>query len=268
MYFTYMNMVLHYHSIGSGKPMFILHGLGCDYTMMKSCMEPIMENTVYQRIYIDLPGMGKSGACKDFASADKIVEVLIAFIDSINKENFLLVGESYGGYLARGILSKKAKQVDGMMLLCPVIMPEPEKRRLPAHCVSFCDEEYLATLTTKDRENFMEYAVIANRETYQRYQNEIMTGIKLANHEFINLLQQNYALSFDVDAYSKAKRFDKPVLILCGRQDCCVGYQDASKIIEEYSRATFVIIDKAGHNLQIEQPELFSVLVKDWLMRV
>ena len=32
-------------------------------------------------------------------SSDRIVEVLITFIEIISTEKFLLVGESYGGYL-------------------------------------------------------------------------------------------------------------------------------------------------------------------------
>jgi len=31
--------------------------------------------------------------------------------------------------------------------------------------------------------------------------------------------------------------------------------------------ATFSVIDAAGYNLQIEQPELFHSLVRNWLLR-
>jgi pimeloyl-ACP methyl ester carboxylesterase len=34
------------------------------------------------------------------------------------------------------------------------------------------------------------------------------------------------------------------------------------------TRATYAILDKAGHSLSWEQPELFSALVKDWIRRV
>ncbi len=47
-----------------------------------------------------------------------------------------------------------------------------------------------------------------------------------------------------------------------------MGYQDAWKIIENYPRATFVVLDKAGHILQIEQDILFDSLVNEWLDRV
>lgn len=53
-----------------------------------------------------------------------------------------------------------------------------------------------------------------------------------------------------------------------GRQDSCVGYKDAWGILEDYPRATFAVLDRSGHNLQLESEELFHSLVKEWLYRV
>jgi len=56
--------------------------------------------------------------------------------------------------------------------------------------------------------------------------------------------------------------------MLMGRQDCSVGYRDQWRLLENYPRASFAVLDKAGHNLQIEQDVLFAALVKEWLERV
>ena len=68
--------------------------------------------------------MGKSNNCSlEYASSDKILDMLLSFIkEKIDKE-FLLIGESYGGYLSRGIVSKCYKNVKGLMLLCSMIIP-------------------------------------------------------------------------------------------------------------------------------------------------
>ena len=80
-------------------------------------------------------------------------------------------------------------------------------------------------------------------------------------------LQQNgYAFSFDVDRLNE--KFNNPTLILLGRQDSSVGYKDAWSILDNYPRGTFAVLDKAGHNLQIEQKNLFNSLVNEWLERV
>ena len=62
--------------------------------------------------------------------------------------------------------------------------------------------------------------------------------------------------------------FSKPSLFIAGRQDNAVGYHDLCNLIEDCPRATFVILDIAGHNLQIEQEEVFNSLFLNWLERV
>ncbi|MFF1355998.1 alpha/beta fold hydrolase [Streptomyces sp. NPDC058297] len=39
-------------------------------------------------------------------------------------------------------------------------------------------------------------------------------------------------------------------------------------LLPAYPRASFAVLDLAGHNLQIEQPALFAALVVRWLDRV
>lgn len=53
-----------------------------------------------------------------------------------------------------------------------------------------------------------------------------------------------------------------------GHQDSTVGYKDAFEILDNYTRATFAILDKAGHHLHIEQEDLFNSLVTEWITRV
>jgi pimeloyl-ACP methyl ester carboxylesterase len=75
-----------------------------------------------------------------------------------------------------------------------------------------------------------------------------------------------YPFTFNVDAPSII--LEKPTLILVGRQDSMVGYHDSWKILENYPRATLAVLDRAGHNLQIEQERLFNTIVDEWLNRV
>lgn len=266
MRYSYESSQLYYEIIGTGKPIIILHGLECDHQQMKFCMEPIFQHmTGYKRIYIDLPGMGSSHAPISYASSDKILEILLSFIHDLIVENFLLIGESYGGYLARGILSSRLDKVDGMMLLCPVIIPEHQKRNVPAHAVRCKDTAFIDTLSAKEKNSFCSYAVIANKQTYARYTREILPGLKKADKSFIQQLEHAYSFSFDVD--NAISYYNQPVLFLCGRQDACVGYHDAWKLLECYPKAAFSVLDCAGHNLQIEQPKIFQCLVENWLTR-
>lgn len=268
MKYQFFDTIVNYEIAGTGKPVVILHGLGCSLEMMRACMEPVFQNNCgYQRIYIDLPGMGKSTGSIAHASSDSILDILLHLIESIVQENYLLVGESYGGYLARGILSQDAGRVDGLMLLCPVVEPDRKKRTLPQHKLQFKDTAFLERLEVADRNNFCAQAVIANEYTFGRYKKEIVSANEIYDREFINQLEKSYGFSFAVDQTIRGLDFDKPALFLCGRQDACVGYEDLWRLLKDYKRATFSVLDAAGHNLQMEQVVLFQELVENWLLR-
>ena len=54
---------------------------------------------------------------------------------------------------------------------------------------------------------------------------------------------------------------------MTAKQDTEVGYKDQFDLMEKYTNATYVAVERAGHNLQIEQPEMFEGIVKGWLRR-
>lgn len=59
-----------------------------------------------------------------------------------------------------------------------------------------------------------------------------------------------------------------PSLTLVGRQDIAVGYQDQWRLLDQYPHMSLAALDVAGHNLQLEQPQLFEALMGEWLDRV
>ncbi|MBV4420561.1 alpha/beta hydrolase [Clostridium tyrobutyricum] len=263
------DLLLNYEIVGHGKPVIMLHGYAADHRLMMGCMEPIFKNRKnYKRIYIDLPGMGESNSEEWINNVDIVLDIIIDFIKNIiPNEKFIIAGESYGGYISRGIIYKMANMVDGILLICPVIIPNMQDRNLPERVVLIKDEDLLGKLSPNDAKGFSQMLTIQNKRTYRRYEAEVASGVKAADHDFLKKLKRNgFKFTFDVDKINT--KFDKPALILLGHQDSRVGYKDAWCIIDNYPRATFSILDGAGHNLQIEQEKLFNCLVNEWLDRI
>jgi len=262
-------LTVYYEVYGEGKPILLLHGSHVDHRLMKGCMEPVLgKKDGYKRIYIDLPGMGKTKAAEWITNSDEMLAVVLAFIEKILPiENFLLAGQSYGGYLARGVTHKMGNRIDGLFLLCPAIIANIKERDIPSHVILTKDDELLAELEVAQAKEFASMHVVQSREIWQRYRDEIVCGLKLADEPFLQKLQeQGYAFSFDPEDFEGP--FTKPALVLAGRQDASVGYKDVWRIIDKYPRAAFVVLDKAGHHLQLEQADVFTCLVEEWLKRV
>lgn len=263
------DLSINYEIIGQGKPIIMIHGYYPDHRLMTGCMEPIFsEKTGYKRIYIDLPGMGKTKAEEWIINSDVMLEIVMAFVQQvIPEERFLLVGQSYGGYLSRGIIYKMGSLVDGLLLLCPCVVADSTKRTTPAHMVLKREEALLSQLDLSDAEEFNSIQVVQTKRNWERYRDEILAGVKIADDKFLSQLQRTgYEFTFNVDTLKE--KFNKPALMVLGRQDAIVGYKDAWNMLDNYPRAAFAVLDRAGHNLQLEQEEIFNCLVKEWLTRV
>lgn len=110
--------------------------------------------------------------------------------------------------------------------------------------------------------------VVPDRALLDTLRNVSVPAVKRADYAFLEKLTQpgKVAFSFDVDALPEP--FPAPALFLLGRQDNVVGYRDAWDVVEHYPRATFAVLDRAGHFLNYNQEALFKALVNEWLDRV
>jgi pimeloyl-ACP methyl ester carboxylesterase len=264
--------IIHFEEIGEGRPAVLIHGFAADRRLMTGCMEPIFLSRQggagRRRFYIDLPGMGETPAPEYIADSDGIVDEVLAFIDEkLPSGPFLLIGESYGAYLAREILRRSFARVEGLLLICPAVLPHREDRELPApRVLKKIDFPRQGARHPKESADYNDFTVQTPR-TWERYLREVIPGARAADRAFLKKLRpRGYALKHDPDILPEP--FDKPALILLGRQDHLVGYRDGWKIVDNFPRGTFAILDRAGHNLQIEQPGLFNTLVSEWLDRV
>ncbi len=257
---------IYYEDIGEGKPILMIHGYSPDHRLMSGCMEPIFtKRDGWRRIYIDLPGMGLSKKYNEISNSDEILNAVLDLIqEEIPNEQYLLVGESYGGYIARGIIQKQPEQILGAAFICPVIIPISENRTVEKHKILKIDEKFIGKLSKEELEDFRSNNVVLDEYTWMRYNQEILSGCKIGDEKFLNKVKEQYGFSFQVDQSD----FNKPSIFLLGRQDSSVGYKDALDIINKYPRGTFAVLDTAGHNLQIEQPQLFNTLINEWLDRI
>ena len=259
---------IHYQVFGEGRPIFLLHGWPLDHRHMASDMEPLFEGRAgWRRIYPDLPGMGKTPGRAWINHQDQMLDITLAFIDRLAPgQRFVVAGASYGALLARGVVHRRADRMDGLLLAVPAIRARDAERTLPPHVPLVEDPALVAALDSHERESFAGIVVVQSAEVLDVMRADIWPAIEAADHDFLGRVHENYAFSFDVDAL--AEPFAAPALFLMGRQDAVCGYRDAWEIVEHYPRATFAVLDRAGHCLAAEQSGLFRALVGEWLDRV
>ena len=254
-----------YEERGEGRPALLLHGAGVDHRELMGAMEPVFgSHDAYRRIYPDLPGMGRTPAPDEIASADDVLDVLLGLVDTlIGDDDFVVVGHSAGAYYARAIAETCRERAAGLAVICPLF---DGLRDVPQHVVMHTSESVDEPLSPPDLEVFRDYFVVHTPQTLEAYQAYVGPSLPLVDDAALARIGERWALSPRGDA--RLGPYERPTLIVTGRQDSTVGFAGQWDAAERYPHATFAVLDRAGHALPHEQPALLSALVTEWLRRV
>jgi pimeloyl-ACP methyl ester carboxylesterase len=254
-------------------PFLIIHPLSGSSLTMVELLEPIFKKSKlnFERIYVDLPGHGNSQPSSIFPSTDEIFKNLEEFIDTvIGKKLFCVAGFSYGAYFILGLLKKRLGQIQGFLMIAPVINTDDSTRIIPeSRGLIYCDHDYLNTIPYKEQQMISSSKVHVKftKEIHEKFLEIDKIDSKKADENFITELRtKNYSsLLFAEFNFSE---FHKPALIISGKQDSVVGYEEAWYFSQHFSRCSFVALDSAGHWVSIEQKVILEILVLDLLDRI
>ncbi len=255
-------------SHGEGRPILLIHGWSADRRYMVADMEPVLSAVSgWRRIYLDLPGHGATPAPDWLGTQDQMLAILSELVDVVFPDGrFAVAGNSYGGFLTLALVRTIPDRLDGAALLVPDLPAADGSRDLPPPITIHADPGVFGDLD--DDEAWIPDALpVHARRMLDEIRAHDMPAYRRADVTFLARLAASY-LPTGAAARAGAP-FERPSLILAGRQDGRVGYRRAMGLTDEFPRATVGAIDLAGHHLgRIERPMLFEALVRDWLGRI
>jgi pimeloyl-ACP methyl ester carboxylesterase len=256
-------MALFAETRGTGRQILCLAPFGVDRSMMAAALEPVFGGCAgWQRIYLDLPGCGRSPDGP--ADSDGIVEAITEFMDQrLGARPAMIVGWSYGGYLATALLRRAPDRFAGALLICHGVKINHAERRLPAATTEpeptgWLDRvpehltEHLATALGNRRRDIAERVAAA------------LIAADNADQEYLDRLRANgYRLS---DEGAPAV-YQGTTCVVTGRHDRIAGYHDQFEAMEAFPNGSFTVLANAGHYVPFEQPAVFRALAREWLSR-
>lgn len=257
---------INYEVIGHGFPIVMMHSLGTDYRSMKSWLEPIFNNVQgFQRIYIDLPAHGQSEINDNVNSSDDMLLNILDFIDSvIPNQMFSLIGFSFGGYLAQGVLHSRREQVKSICLLAPAL--HVKERNLPKKVIFSKDACKVNRLDSDTKTAFETLIIYQNNDCLKLFLEEIQPGRVLANKKFLMSDWKEKRYLFSIEPFSDVCFLPQSALFILGKHDSICGYMDHFHLLEKFPNASYIVLNQAGHMLHIEKRELVQGLIRDWLI--
>lgn len=252
---------------GEGLPLIAIHGNGVDHRLLLPLDDCLAVSGSWERIYLDLPGFGGTPPLDGEGGLPELADWLVATVRGLVGERpFALLANSLGGLLARYVVARFPGQVLGLALVAPVVDPDSSQRVLPEQSATERDDDLLRSLPTADREEFTGVAARQVADSWAAFSTSALPGIRAADPHAMERLARRYFLG--EGATATAPVFEGPTLIVTGRQDHIVGYEDQFRLLAGYPRATYVVLDGAGHNVHLEQPEIVASALLDWSRRV
>ena len=136
-------------------------------------------------------------------------------------------------------------------------------RHVAEHVVAQPNPKLTHSLPQEQVFDFITMGVNQSFDAWRRYQRFILPGVALCDRAACERLDQRYWLADNPE--EMLGTYAGPVLIVTGKQDQIVGYEDQQALLPHYPNATFVTLDNAGHNAHIDQPEAVITLVREWV---
>jgi len=167
---------------GADHTVVALHGFGVDHRVLMVPAEPVLSSrsASWRRIYLDLPGHGRTPAPESLWGADAVLAVVTGVVERLVEGPLAVMGLSYGAHLARGLASRLSDRVSGLALVVPVTVVDPALRRVPPRVVLERDPALLARVGQEVLDSPDGVLVRQTEEVWAREEIATFPGLALA----------------------------------------------------------------------------------------
>ncbi len=243
---------IYYEVHGEGEPLMLVHGALASHTMWKYQVKDLSKS--FRVITCDLRGHGESDkADPSNYSIQLFAEDLNGLAEKLGVEKTHLVGYSMGGLVAAQFALDHPHRLHTLVLGgTPTKMPPAVYSWLARLTPGFMIKR-IAKLTVP-RLAYDPKGKIAEEGT------ELMTTW-LSQAGKTVMIAVNKAGRAYFKKTPELSSIPVPVLIVCGEKDSLANGEELHRLIPS---AKLVIVERAGHYLPMERPEVFNRLISDF----
>lgn len=195
----------------------------------------------------------------------RLIDDVAEFVQSLREERgglpIVLGGISWGGKLAVGLNYRKPGLIDGLVLLCPGLVPKvapPFARRMRIAIARVFRPGKFFPIPLNEPDLFT-----ASPEWQTFIENE-PHGLRQATARFL-------FSSFSLDIFLKraAKRVDVPTLLFLGERDRIISNVETRKFVGRFDTATSIIDYPGAHHTLEFEPETHPWIddMIEWIQR-
>jgi pimeloyl-ACP methyl ester carboxylesterase len=243
--------------IGSGTPLVLVHGFLGSSDMWSPQVNFFKDD--FRVIAPALPGFGKSN---ELNSCDSIECMAIAILDLLEKKkikNFNLLGHSMGGMIAQEITKLAGDKI--LKLICYGTGPrgnipgrfetiDQSREKLKINGLKVTAHRIAKTwFIEEDKSKYFYLCDEAGKQT----------SIEATDNGLIAMKNWN--------GIENLKNIKNKTLIIWGDQDKAYNFNQVETLNNNILNSDLKIIKGCSHNVHLEKPEKFNVIVKKFLKK-
>ena len=249
----YKNTKISYSDTGKGNAVVLLHGF-LENQMMWQDLVPELHQK-YRVITIDLLGHGESACVGYVHSMEDNAEAVRSVLSKLRIRKAIFVGHSMGGYVALAFAELYPAAVKGLVLLNSTSKADSEERK--------ANRDRAIKAVKKDYIGFVRLSIanLFNPDNRERLVDEIeKTRSEALKTPLQGIVASLEGMKIRKDRETLLRSATYPILLILGKKDPVLNYEDGLKQIENTSIKLVTFPD--GHMSHIEnQNELEKVLL-------
>jgi pimeloyl-ACP methyl ester carboxylesterase len=257
--------------LGEGPPLVFVHGLSGSWPNWLEQLPVFAED--HRVIAMDLPGFGHSPMPHDRITISGYARLLDGLFDELEIGAATLVGNSMGGFVSAELAIAFPERVERLVLVSPAGISSYRNARgmraLPAlHRAERIVGAYTAWMASKS-DAVTRHPLLRNATLGFVTRHPTRLPAALAAEQlrgagkpgFLQALEAN----LDYDFRDRLPEIACPTLIVWGDEDKVLTVRDAAVYAELIPGSRKVVYPDTGHMSQIERPEAFNALLREFL---
>jgi pimeloyl-ACP methyl ester carboxylesterase len=256
---------LYYEVHGKGDPLLLIMGYGSNSGHWFVILPRLAAH--FQTIIFDNRGTGRSGKPEIPYTADMMVGDPVGLMDALGIEAAHIFGISMGGMIAQEIALRHPSCVKKLVLGCTscggshAVGSTPESKAFlfdPERAKLSDEERARSTVPWLWNQDFIDQ----HPESVEHYV-KITTQYPTPISGYLN--QANFILAHD--AFDRLPDIKVPTLVVTGKQDRLIPYENSSILASRIPGAELVMFEQAGHGFISDTSEESSAKIISFLKR-
>jgi 3-oxoadipate enol-lactonase len=255
------NITINYDDLGEGKlPLILIHGFPFD----KSSWQPQLDYlSNYDRVIAyDIRGFGKSTADHEKISTQLLADDLIHFMDALEIPKAIVCGLSMGGYILLNALNRYPERFAAIILSntqCIADTAEAREKRLKN--IQLIESGGIREYTENTIKNlFYAESFSIKKEVVEKIRKIMLHTSSTSMTDTLHALANREEMCYTLE------NIIIPTLIISGKEDKSISPKQSTYMHQQIPRSILHLIEKAGHLPNLERPEEFNRLVKDFTL--